>query len=257
MSFKNELTLTEDRLKTAAKYLKKEVALRTGEKMAHTESLQLISHALFSKPFEEVKALMARVSKFDHQFSGFNPVTLYGYGSEVFLVNGSEYVNMLCIGTDMEISFETLRNEAENLSRALGFDPESVRQIALPEILSDEYETDDVLKLAEYLGYTRFDRILLDKIESADFIFIDDRECKYRLNDDWIGTVASAVEGQGIFCSECTDPIWFAETHEGHDLYEYFFTLSDIVNAKEVAPNEYVITSDGIESTITLVNKGA
>jgi len=251
MSFQNELTLSEARLKTAAKHLKKELTALTGEKFGHAESLQLISQALFSKPFEEVKALMAQCETADAVqpvSNAFNPVMLVSYGSETYLLNGADYIGMMAVGTDMEIPYRALYQQAVSLSVALGFEEDALRLIDLPEILPEDYEIDDLLKVVEALGYTRYEKPLIELIEEkASAALIEGHYTPYLLDGDWVGEAANEEDG----CLSAT--VWHAECKESYEMYEFFFSLGDIGRAERVSDDEWLVPEGAFKRRIKLL----
>lgn len=100
-------------------------------------------------------------------------VHLLHYGSETLLTLNGRYICGAFPGTDLECPVEILESEADSLAQAHGG---GWRSVELPDLFGVEFETDDIIELAQRLGYFRYWAPLFEMLtqRGAAGVLIDD-----------------------------------------------------------------------------------
>jgi hypothetical protein len=202
--------------------------------------LEALSQALWQKPYGEAKNTLF-LSQSRSEKKGENRagrVHILHYGQEVILVLDGEYITGSFPGTDLETPFKAIEAQAQSLA---GAHDSFVRQVVLPEVLVDDYETDDIIRLSETLGHFRYDRPLIDCIEGADAIHVNGEHCPFGLDGDFEGDFSGSVEMNGFERSLQGHAVWHPEIDSQGDHYEFFFSLADLGRAVEINPGEWSV----------------
>lgn len=223
----NTLNLNEDKFKDITANLLDSVTNHNG-KITHSQMLQMLSQAIYSKPYEEIeKTLFEKKSK------------------EVLLLecNGSYFVfvGKKCILTSDEFIptntiIKKVRKEKgmEKFIDKILYHPipfviegKSVRDYSEENNLTAEEEetlkpkTSQVFKIAKQLGY--FNKNLISALENAENIFVNGMLSDYHLSDDIYAKVSE--EGEDA----C---IWYPEMNVEGEYFEFFFTLKELSEAE-------------------------
>lgn len=188
--------------------------------LTYTQSLQELSQILFSKTFEEAQVTL---------FKNENPFTVVSYNNNFYIFEYKKFISSYNNLNSVQQFFE---------NSCFLFDQKNIFHIPYIGDLSFS-------KLVKYFKkYGVFDtkKSLILNIETAKKIFIDDRFCEYHLNGDWIGEVETNAENEDE--EPLNTCVWFAETNEGYDLYEYYISFEDILNAEYLDNNEWLIKQD-------------
>lgn len=219
--------LNEKKLTTANKKLLKDLHASLGidkSVLSNNQLLQKISQAFFSKPFEEVqKTIFNEVS---NVYENLVPrVFLLDYGSENILVVDGDFESATYNGSDQQVDFNQIYDEAKCLAKRMN---SKLKQVSLPSVLSDDWQYDDVIKLAEKMGYFKYDKTFFDIIEETNVRrFIDGEHTNFSLDGDWESQLDDYDDYGDVI-------IWSPEIGTNKDLSykEYFFTFEDICSAK-------------------------
>ena len=220
------ITVSEKQFKSSAKRLKLLLDNQVSDKFSYNQCLQLLSQSLTDKPFEEIKATLFNDKEQTHDIGS---VVIFHYGSESILTSEGDYVKQLCIGSDDEITY----NELFEVAQILANEKRTfIREFELPQILDDEWQIDDVIHLAETLGYFSFEKPLIETIEKTDNILIEVNGLRFlapnNLNGDWNDTIEDTENFK--------DVVWFLEYQDqDFNFYEFYLTLENIGNAKKIS----------------------
>lgn len=243
------ITVSEKQFKSSAKRLKSLLDNQLTDKFSYNQCLQLLSQSLTDKPFEELKETL--FNEKNKTTTNFSTVVILHYGSEAILTVDGAFVKQLCVGSDMEISFYELYNVAKIMANEKNM---TIREFNLPQISYDDWQIDDIINLAEKLGYFKYEKPLIDVIEDSQTIifnnvFTGEFIAKNNLNGDW--------EQEFDDPEDLSDVIWFLEhTTEDYRFFELYFTLKNIGNAVKIKGknNQWLLKDDdGHEFTITLL----
>jgi hypothetical protein len=257
------ITLSEQKITDAAHRIKTLFAnkdiTRKGKPIGANFCQQIITQGLLDKPFEEVLALLAKDTPVVNNNTLDANVFVFKYGSDAILayVNNStdeptlDYYVSRAVGTDMELSENEIYRQAESLAHIKGT---RVETVYLPEILTDEWEYDEVMQLATAMQYHMRSTTLLDVFSQDDIkVFIDDNHTVYLPSDEWtreIITVSENLHEDGDFTLEAAlkeVTAWMPEyVDEDYGLHEFYFSVHDLVNATPVdgKKNVWVIHYD-------------
>lgn len=256
MSFKNELTLNEARIKSAGAYLAAQITEFTGQKFSHMNGLQLISEALFSKSFEEIKALIERDAQAHgteskQSVAGFNPVFVVNYADQAYLFDGVQMFHNISGGINHPINNDGIIYRAKQVSHAYGFSDE-IRVVALPSILGPTPSTDDIQQLCQKMGYMDYEFPLIDLLSSyqVSHTKLNGHYSPHLLNGDWENDLISEVDDNDGSADDIS--IWFAECQEGMDMYEFDFSFAEICAAKKINDSTWSAKSGELEVIIEL-----
>jgi hypothetical protein len=247
--------LTEKKLKKFNKILLKDLheSLSIDKTiLSNNDLLQKISQALFSKSFEEIQKtiftdneieLNSEIDTTILNHSSAQKVIVLSYGAEkLLMINGElESATHIYVGDEDEKTFKEILKEAEY--EALERDCLPFKEVTIPEILGDEWDYDDIIELANKMGYFKYENTLFDLIESPNYIFINDQHSPFGLDNNWVKEIVSEhVCNYDIGNST----IWHIEifSDNSDDFNEYYFTFNDICNAtlnknKTWSINEY------------------
>jgi hypothetical protein len=213
----NPALLTTQKLKNSAKRLKKDLNNK-GLSINYNETLQMQTQSLFCKPYEEVKETILKEKKEKLSI----PVYCLHYCSEIIVICNDHFITQLNLGTQSEISIDSLLSIAQNTA---SMNNSIVTNVHLPEILNEDWENEDVLLLAKKLGYTSDEQNIFIDLENHNKIFINNIHCPYGLNGEWESELNGNEDGEDM----C---VWYPEMQEGFDLYEFYFSFKDLCNAK-------------------------
>ena len=174
------LTLNTEKLKKAARKYKLE-----HPDLTYGQCLQKVSVLLFDKTYEEIKSTLLDKMEED------NNVTIIHIGSEQILTLNGEYVSQLSIGTDMEMSEQSLYSMAQSLAST---NNTQVSNFHLPYgILGEEWENEEAIALVGYMG--GFDVCLIDLVENMNTtVFLNGMYSPYKPNGDWESEIVDSVE---------------------------------------------------------------
>lgn len=246
------ITLSQKKLRDGAQRLKTYLAdkdiTRNGKPIGANFCQQLLTVGLLDKPLEEVLKLLGSTTPATQNINA--GVLVLSYGSDHVLVyrhtdadgtKSLQYYTSRAIGTDMEITEDAIYAQADTLAHTFNT---TVMSVQLPEILHDDWEYEDIIALATAMRYNETSQTLLDVLTDTDKkIFINGHHANYGLSDEWfreLPDVAESLydEGEPTFKDILAAVIaWMPEyTTEDHDLYEYFFSVDDLINATPV-PN--------------------
>ena len=235
----SQYQLTTPRFQKANKNLLKSLHTKLNidkSKLSNNDLLQFMSQAFFDKPFEELRAtllsneLPAKVVP-KPTISDIPLVILAHYGSESVLIVKGEYQVSRAIGTDMEISAQEIRNQADNMARVLN---SHVEQAYLPVILAEDWEYEDIVKLATDMGYGMVAETIFDLLENYDIkIFINGIHTGYQPNDQWKSEMASEYDADDKDNDARDHMIWSPEIHTNQSDYfqEFYFSFNELCNA--------------------------
>lgn len=226
--------LTQSKFKKMAHRLAREQR-KAGVDLPHQSVLQMLSRAIFDKPYEEVRA-----TSFAPETQVAQPVaqavsaksvyTLLHYGNESILLKDGEYISGNYPGTDLFISERAFIENAKTLAGISGGELIHER---LPEMLPEGFETDDVIRLARKLGMLQGHDSIYNLIEASGVIKVDGRVTEYTLSGEYLSEIETAFENGESPFDVC---IWMPETTDKLGLHEYYFTLGELSRAR---------TSDG------------
>lgn len=202
-----------------------------GETLSHAQSLQELSNILFAKPYEEVKATV--FEKTPNQQSDLNCVVVLQAGGENILMVNGEYVTGDYPGTDLNMGIKNLLQMAEGIANEKGT---SIKHLPVPIEDIEDFETDDIIKRAEKMGFLTNEESLLKKLLlNNDLIFLANGiQEPYCMDSDWVEKVEE--EGEDAV-------VWHMETERDFDKYEFFITFEEMCNAKKVEKNTWIINN--------------
>lgn len=249
------IVLTEEQMKLAASRMNSDIQERLkGDKgVSHAWLLESLSKGLFGKPYGEVRStlLASPVEQRSGELAGNNVaprVLLIDYGSETFLTLDGQYVVSTCPGTDMELPDFAIQAQAGTLAN---LHDTWVHRVELPELLNEDFEADDVIDLAEMLGYFRYARPLHEILDKGPLVIFKSAAERWALDGGYTDVFQSyADEGQPWRDTFKQEIVWTPEFESGGDKYELYFTFAELGAAKEASPNVWVLpyrTLDGTE----------
>lgn len=256
------IVLTEAQMKQATSRMNTDIRdrLDAGKDVSHAWLLESLCRGLFGKPYGEVRStlLAAPVEVGSGETAGNNVaprVLLIDYGSETFLTLDGQYVTSTCPGTDMELPDFAIQAQAGTLA---SLHETWVHRVELPELLNEEWEADDVIGLAEMLGYFRYARPLHELLDRGPLVIFKSAAERWVLDGDYMDELRALVdEGQPWRQGIREEIVWSPDFTVGFDKYELYCTLADLGAAKESAPNVWVIPSaSGPDVEIRLVLEG-
>lgn len=240
------IVINEGQLKQAASRMNADIRdrLGAGKGVSHAWLLESLSQGLFGKPYGEVRSTLlaspAEPVKGGTVSDNAAPrLLLIQYGSEVLLTLDGKYVTASCPGSDMEQPLSILRSQAESLA---DIHDSTVGFVDLPEVLREDWEMDDVMELAETLGYFRYERPFHDLLSDSPLVIFKGAAQREDLDGDWYDRIRDEID-DGARWQKVVDetPVWTPEFTVGFDLYEMYFSFSELGAAREVTPNVWVI----------------
>ena len=220
--------ISEKHFKNSSARLRKRFEA-AGEIISHAQSLQELSNILFEKPYEEIKAtiLSQKTSKKNEQ----NTVIILQADAESILVVNGEYITCDFPGTDMNMGHSNLFQMGVNLANQHNT---VLQHFPVPISDIEDFETDDIIKRAEKMGYFNSEPSLFKTLlMNNDLIFIvnGNRE-PYNLDGDWIEKVEE--EGEDAV-------VWHMEHQSGFEQYEFFITFKELCEAQKIDEKTWVI----------------
>jgi len=230
------LVIDRSKIHAMANETKRQLSSKNIKRMPHNKPvsfdacLQIVCQSLFSAPYEEVLKthLLATDTLASTNTNDVCQVVILSYGAENIVALKGEYYVASCRGTDSEICDEEIQNQALTLAKAFST---TVKLFALPEILSDEWEYEDIIALAKKMGVFDYATTIFEMFEDDDNkIFLNGNDIAYRLNGEWETEMQEIVENGDEDPLEHT--IWFTEyTNESFELYEHAFSFDDLCHA--------------------------
>lgn len=239
-----QLNITEKKLKDSSRIMRNMINTTESSTIGHQQALQIMSQALFSKPYEEVKATLLSGKREKSQDPSKNdelfvPILILKYGSKSILTSQGEIVVIRSPDSDADTSESGLREVANQQEILYRKPANSYREVHLPEVLPTNCNVEDIINLAEAMGYFRYQKTIFDLMDTTDLkIFIEGRSCPYGLNGNYEGDIQAAIENQESPLGQC---IWYAECEQGGDLYEYFFTFGDLLAARSDDGRNWIV----------------
>ena len=224
------MKISEEHFKKSAKRLKSKL-LTVGTELSYNQCLQMLSQSLYSKPYEEIKATLFENTESD------NFVVVLKYGSEKILTLNGEYVSQLNIGTEIEETENALFSTAESLAIQHGT---SVKTVDIPEILGDEWDTHEVIDLAEKMGYFQHKTTIFDLLEDHDnHILINGSKNYYRMDGDFVDEMINCYDDDPLGTI-----VWHPElfNSEGEKL-EFYISFEELCNATTKDGKQWIINS--------------
>lgn len=228
----------ENSFKKSAKNLSVEIEKRTGNKVSHMQSIQILSQALFSKPYEEIKETLFKEKEEKQEV-----IVLVEAGSATILYDENGWVSGDYPGTDMCIGEKAFKKEAEIFASKLGA---KLVEMQIPVADMEHYEDTDVFNRIQYMNLFNPEDSLIFQLTKCDFdmIIVNNMYCKFGISSDWI----NEVENGGYH-----NPIWLPEMKDGMGgFYEFFFSFEEICNAKKTDEKEWLIQSDTQTAVVRL-----
>lgn len=210
------LTIDTARFKEMASRMRECAAGKSTPIGSHQSALQLLAQTLFGKPYEEVKATLL-----DTTTVTVAPVLLLSYGGQHILAAHGRYMNATNPGTDLEIPFRVLEGEAHRFAQSLGA---PVKEIQLPQALSDGYSDDEVVALAVRMGYHYAHPSIFECLSDMSGAFIDDLMfTEPMVSDAWDLLESTDDPDEAL--------LWMPELRTVEGTYEHFFSFADLCDA--------------------------
>src|SRR5690554_724193 len=216
----SQIVMTEARMKKAAMRLRTAVQARLddGKPLTHAWMLESLSRGFFGKPYGEVRSTLLspeQASPVAEPGAAAPSVLLLSYGSEIVVTYKGEYVSARCPGSDMEQSVDALEELCETLARI--HDAE-IGRVDLPELLSDDWEMDDVVCLARTLGYFHYARPLHAILESFPLVVFKSAAQRESLDGDGFDQVQMEVDSGTPWSNALREvAVWSPEFESGRD----------------------------------------
>jgi hypothetical protein len=229
-------TITEEKFNSIARSIQEQLRGATGangKAFGLSKSRQIASQSLFSKPYEEIKETVLKTNGYDK-----DKVHLLIYGHQNILTFNGQY--FISTG-DVPMSSKDILARTSELAELHNVD---YKVVNLPQILDHENcENDDIIHVANQMGYFNYDHTIFDLIEDADTtIIIDGEFSSGSLNDDWEGELANTSheyfenvsENGGILDnSHLNENIWSPVLLDGTELNVTFKELCDARHVPE------------------------
>ncbi len=203
--------------------------------LTYTQSLQQLSQIFFSKTFEEIQATL---------FKDEQHFTIIKYNNSYYIYEFKKNIAVYQTLDAVKLFFK----ESSYL-----FDSKYVFEVPYIGNLT-------ISKLTKYLkkyGVFEPQKSIIIQLDNADKIFIDDRFSPYNLNGDWFESIENnqlAFEENESSDNPLQTCIWFAETNEEYHLYEYYITFEQLLNAKYIENNTWIVEQEGFSVLIKIYN---
>lgn len=241
------IVMTESQLKRAAGRLNTAIndRISNGQSISHAWMIERLSQGFFGKPYGEVRSTLlssgdASTSVSDGGSSAAPRVMLIEYGSELILTLDGDYVSGSFPGTDLEVPRSAMHTTATNMAATVGSD---MGYVELPELLGPEWETDDIISLADTLGYFRYTRPLHELVDGGNLVIFKNCALREALDGDWEDDLVSRLScGEGWRSVVRFGAVWSPEFNVGFDRYEMFFSLEDLGRAEEFSEGRWRVT---------------
>lgn len=253
----SNIALSEAQMKKAAGRMKGMIAARVneGRAVSHAWMLECLSHGFFGKPYGEVRTTLLNAPDegvvSTKKTGNVAPrVILIEYRSELILTVDGEYVTGSFPGTDLEIPKSAMRSQAENLAH---LNDSVVGFVELPELLPDDWETDDILELADRLGYFTYKTPFHELIERDPLVVFKNSAVRWGMDGDYLDNLKGEIEAKPWRSVVSQEIAWSPEFQSGADKYELYFSLQDLGRAKEVKPCHWVIRSEELDCTFEFI----
>lgn len=188
----------------------------------YTQSLQQLSQIFFSKTFEEIQATL---------FKDEQHFTIIKYNNSYYIY---EFKNNIAVYQNLDAVKLFFKESAYLFDSKYVFEVPYIGNLTLS-------------KLTKYLkkyGVFEPQKSIIIQLANADKIFIDDRFSPYNLNGDWFESVESnqlSFQEDESSDNPLQTCIWFAETNEEYHLYEYYITFEQLLNAKYIENNTWIV----------------
>lgn len=222
--------VSEKAFKNSARRLNALLA-EMGLDLGRAKTLQLLSQAIYTKPFEEIKATVLAENPGENTGTAKPKDVVYlveAFGEAMLFVDG-EFVTATYDGTDMEQPYAAIKAQAERESIRLGC--QVIETDYNGSLVDWEYE-----ELANaFLALGVIERnapCMIREIESMKNGALIDGEffVKYGLNDDWRSEFLDEDSGVDFGAT-----IWMPEAHSADgNFYEWFVTAEQMLNAEKV-----------------------
>lgn len=219
--------LTEKKLKAAAKRLPEELSAAGVDvsDLGYAKTLDILSKSLFGKPFTEVKATLLAVSS-EPEGKEIQPAVVeIEHGSNIILAVDGAYVCATNPGTDMEIPYYALADRAASHAAEYGVGVGSADLSGLCEFADSD---DEVVRMADKMGYFRPEGSFFEALDNAELILVDGLNNDITLHLNWKELVSGSDHPDG-------QEIWLVRTYET-DASEpniYVFTFGDLCRARK------------------------
>jgi hypothetical protein len=223
-------SITEKHFKKSSVRLRDKY-LSMGTEITHSQSLQELSNILFEKPYEEIKATVLS-EKTSVKETRDTVIILQANEESILVVNG-EYITGDFPGTDLNMGYNNLFQMG--LSLAMQHNT-FLQHLPVPIRDIEDFETDDIIKRAEKMGYFENERSLFKTlITNNDLVFIvnGNRE-PYSLDDDWISQVEE--EGEDAL-------VWQMETEKNSNKYEFYINFKELCEANKINEKTWIISN--------------
>lgn len=216
------------RLKAMAVRLREQFTQR-GMQLNHQSALQIVSQTVFDKPYEEIKATLLQDDTPAPDTPTTRQVSVLHYRSETLLLVDADYITGCYPGTDLEIPLRALLDQGHALAAQHNT---RLNEVHLPEILAPDYETDDIIALAERMGFLKTTPSIFDQFDKVDsghaYVLIDHGQKTHSLNGDYLGELESAAENDNV-PDDVT--VWMPEYHDEDGFHEYFVSFGELCQA--------------------------
>lgn len=240
------IVMTRSQLKRAAGRLNAAIhnRLEDGQAVSYAWVLESLSKGIFGKPYGEARSTLLAASakpvRAGSDTGNAAPrVMLLEFRSELILTVDGKYVTGSFPGTDLEIPRAAMRSQAENLAN---LNDSTVGFVELPELLSGDWETDDIIELAARLGYFTYKCPLHEQLDKDPLVIFKSAAQRWGLDGDYLGYLIVEIESGEPWRSVLSSEIaWSPDFHVGFAKHEFFFSLQDLGEAKEVAPDRWVV----------------
>jgi len=234
------LSITEDKFDIMANRMieqskKREIKTGKGKKVGLSMARQMLSQSMFDRSYESLKPLFKEQPKKTNEIKS---VYILCYGSDAVLAIDGEFNSCLAPGTDSQISFKTLESMAESASRSKDESFERSQIITLPVVLGDEWEYEDIILLAGYMGVFLNEPSIFELVSDCEAkLSIDNEVVSFNMPIDWM----DVFENNAIAMDYSTEieehlanlgeiVIW--DTFIGNDIENTYFTFGDLANAE-------------------------
>lgn len=239
--------LTEDKFTSANKALIKDLHKTLGiskQELSQMQLLEKMSQAFFGKPFGEVQKTLLAANSEEVVSNAIARVFLINYGNETILSVDENFESCTYNGSDMQRCKSDLEDEAERIASRLN---SFVKEISVPKLLDEDYNYEDVVDIAEEMGYFKHTETLFDLIDNSNSkVFIDGDYVPFSLDGEWMTEIVDEYDDE--YCDDIGDYcIWHPEVGTSKDMShkEFYFTYNDIKNARLQEDGSWLIFQAG------------
>ena len=240
-------SVSEKAFKNSAKRLR-EALSGMGLEINHAKTLQVLSQAIYAKPFEEVKATTLKEApglvNEDIDCSKHEVALIEALGELMLFVDG-DFVTSTYDRTDMEQSSRSVMDQAER--EAERFNTTVSEGVFSKEGELGEWYYEDLSPIFTALGLLNAHKpSLFGEIENGSAFEVDGLLTHYGLDDDWRANFADSGYDLETGC-------WNIEVSNDDGLYEFFFNVENLVNAKKQTDGSWSVTDIDGESIVVRV----